>query len=308
MIIDRDARERGHGLGLTAAGEDDQALGVEAADILRANDHAVGDAEVFEGVGDFDVVDHAAADESDFAADAGSDVDDLLNTVDGGREARQNDAARGGAAKFFDARDDVAFGAGEAGALDVGGVGEKREDAFVAVTGEGVEIKGGAADGSTDGERDAIDGAVGYRNEFDFEGADFDEAAAGDDLAEGGGLEEAGFIETLFYEREGEAGAVHGDIKVAEDVGERADVIFVAVSEHDGADMGAILFQIGDVGDDEVDAEEFGLGEHHAGVDDDDVVTKPQGHHVHAKFAEAAERDGGEGLRGFAQVGSVSTV
>jgi hypothetical protein len=49
---------------------------------LRANDHAVGYAEIFEGVGNFDVVDHAAADEGDFAADAGGDVDDLLDTVD----------------------------------------------------------------------------------------------------------------------------------------------------------------------------------------------------------------------------------
>src|SRR5260370_26783441 len=110
---------------MTDAGKDAQALGGEAADVLRANDHAVRDAEILEGVGDLDVVDHAAADEGDFAADTGSDVDDLLDAVDRRGKAGKDDAARGGATKLFDARDDVAFGAGEAGALDVGGVAEE---------------------------------------------------------------------------------------------------------------------------------------------------------------------------------------
>ncbi len=65
-------------------------------------------------------------------------------------------------------------------------------------------------------------------------------------------------------------------------------MIFVAVSEDDGANVGAILFEIGDVGDDQVDAEELRLWEHHAGVDDDDVVADTQGHHIHAEFAESA--------------------
>ncbi len=85
-------------------------------------------------------------------------------------------------------------------------------------------------------------------------------------------------------------------------------MVFVAVSEDDGTDVSAILLEIGDVGNDEVDAEKLRFGEHHAGVDDEDVVAESQGHHVHAEFAETAERDGGEGLRRFAQVGFVSTV
>ena len=81
-----------------AAGKDEQALGIEAANILRANDHAIRNAKIAEVVGDFDVVDHAAADEGDFAANAIGDVDDLLNAVDGGGEAREDHAARRGTA------------------------------------------------------------------------------------------------------------------------------------------------------------------------------------------------------------------
>ncbi len=85
-------------------------------------------------------------------------------------------------------------------------------------------------------------------------------------------------------------------------VGKRANVIFVAVREHDGFDQMAILFEIGDVGNDEVDAEEFGFGEHHAGVDDDDGVAEARSHHVHSEFAETTERNYCDGLLGVTQV------
>ena len=39
------------------------------------------------------------------------------------------------------------------------------------------------------------------------------------------------------------------------------------------------------------DAEEFGLGEHEAGVNDDDVVAEAEGEAVHAEFAQTAERN-----------------
>src|SRR5262249_34690226 len=79
VIVDGDSRERRHWLGLRTTGENDQALGIEAPDILRADDHAVGNAEAIERMRDLHVVDHAAADEGDFAAHAAGDVDDLLD-------------------------------------------------------------------------------------------------------------------------------------------------------------------------------------------------------------------------------------
>jgi len=49
-------------------------------------------------MGDLHVVDHAAADEGYFAADARSDIDNLLDAVNGRGEAGQNYPARGRAA------------------------------------------------------------------------------------------------------------------------------------------------------------------------------------------------------------------
>ena len=78
-------------------------------------------------------------------------------------------------------------------------------------------------------------------------------------------------------------------------------MIFVAVGEDDRFDLVAILFEVGDVGDDEVDAEEFGLGEHHAGVNNDDGFADANRHHVHAEFAETTEGDYCYGLLGSTQ-------
>ena len=53
----------------------------------------------------------------------------------------------------------------------------------------------------------------------------------------------------------------------------------------------AVFDEIGNVGDDDVDAEQFGFGEHESGVDDDDVVAPADGHAVHTELAQAAEGD-----------------
>ncbi len=72
------------------------------------------------------------------------------------------------------------------------------------------------AERGANGERDAVDRAVGDGNKFDFKWVDFDEAA-GDDFAERGGVEQAGFFEALFDERERKARAVNGHVDVAKE-------------------------------------------------------------------------------------------
>ena len=71
--------------------------------------------------------------------------------------------------------------------------------------------------------------------------------------------------------------------------GSAADVVFVAVGKNDAAHLLAVFDQIGDVGDNNVDAEQFGFGKHQPGVDDDNVVTPANGHAVHPELAQAAQ-------------------
>ena len=146
------------------------------------------------------------------------------------------------------------------------------------------------AERSVDGESHAIDQAVGYVDGMDGEGSGF-EALVGAHFAQVGVVEQAVLVEFVFDIGERELGAPDGDFEFGENPGERADVVFVAVGEDDSANALAVFDEIGNVGDDDVDAEEFGFGEHESGVDDDDVVTPADGHAVHTELAEAPEGD-----------------
>src|SRR6267142_1514732 len=316
MIVHRDARQRRHRLGLRSAGENDDALRIEPANVLLAHHHSVGNAQQFQRVRNLDVIDHAAADEGNFAIYARSNVNDLLNSVNGGSEARENYAPRRRAAQLFDARNDRAFRRREARTLHVRGIAEEREHAFVAVLCERVKVKRRAADGRlvnleiarvndyaerrADRQRNAVHRAVRHGNKFNLERANLHEPA-GNHFAQRGGFQQSRFIQAFFHQRQREPRPIHGNIEVAQNIRQRADVIFMAVRQHDRAYMSTILLQIRSVRYDQVDAEQFRFRKHHARIDDEDVVAEPQRHHVHAEFAETAERNGREGLRGLAQ-------
>ena len=141
---------------------------------------------------------------------------------------------------------------------------------------------------------------MGHGNKLNFKRTDLHQAAR-NYFAKRGRLQETRLVEALFHQRQREACPVHGNIQIPQNIGQRPDMIFMAVRQHDCADLRTVLLQVGDVGNDQINAKEFRLREHHARVDDDDFVTEPQCHHVHAEFAEAAQRNGGEGLRGLAQ-------
>ena len=51
------------------------------------------------------------------------------------------------------------------------------------------------------------------------------------------------------------------------------------------------------VRDDEIDAEQLGLGKHDAGIDEDSGIPAGDEQHVHAELAESAERDDVDGRR-----------
>ena len=98
-----------------------------------------------------------------------------------------------------------------------------------------------------------------------------------------------GATEQLLDEAEREAGAVHGHVHRLQDEREGADVVLVPVSEEDGLEQAGAFGEVGDLGDDDVDAEHLVLGEHHPHVDDHDVALVFEHHHVAADLAEAAE-------------------
>ena len=77
---------------------------------------------------------------------------------------------------------------------------------------------------------------------------------------------------------------------LAQDVGQRADVVLVAVGEHDRLDVVGAVAKVGEVGQHQVDPQHLGGREHQPGVDDDDAPVVLDHGHVLADLAEPAER------------------
>ena len=99
------------------------------------------------------------------------------------------------------------------------------------------------------------------------------------------------FFEAAFHQGECEVGAVDGNVELAEEERNGADVILMSVGQDQGADVFAMLLQVGEIRRNNVHAKEFRVGEHHSRVDYDDVVTVADRHRVHPELAESAERD-----------------
>jgi hypothetical protein len=86
-----------------------------------------------------------------------------------------------------------------------------------------------------------------------------------------------------------ELGGIDGQVDLGQYVGQSADMVFMPVGDDDAAQLGFMFKQVADIGYEKVDAEHLILGEHHAGIDNDDVVAVLDGHHVLADLTESAE-------------------
>ena len=103
-------------------------------------------------------------------------------------------------------------------------------------------------------------------------------------------------------------GRVDGYIDPVEDVGQRADVVFVPVGYQNRLDLVAVLNKVRDIGDDEIDSGHVLLGKQDARVDDHGLIAVLNDHHILADLAEAAQRDDAQRsivhLRGFSSRGN----
>ena len=97
-------------------------------------------------------------------------------------------------------------------------------------------------------------------------------------------------VQLRLHERERQRCRDHGvDVDLAQEVGQAADMVLVAVREDDRAN--APPFEVADVREQEVDAEVLVARERETRVDDDHLSPGLVDRHVLADLAEAAERD-----------------
>ena len=85
--------------------------------------------------------------------------------------------------------------------------------------------------------------------------------------------------------------------EVADHPRQRAEMVLVAVRDHDRLDRVDVLAQVREVGQDEVDAHHLGRREAQAAVDDDDPAVVLDDRHVLADLADASEREDAEFAR-----------
>src|SRR3972149_5653801 len=134
----------------------------------------------------------------------------------------------------------------------------------------------------------AVRDAMGDREEFQAEDAELYLVARLDDV-QGGTFQELVFFELDGDEALGQARGVHGDRDPAEEIGQGACVVPVAVGDDHASNLICPLQDMGQVRDDQVDPQHFIVGEHEAGIDDDQVLSVFQDQHVPADLAQAPE-------------------
>ena len=159
-----------------------------------------------------------------------------------------------------------------AGALHVGRVLQQRQHAALAVLGKGVQVErlvverrqvdlevAGVdhdADRRLNRQRHAIDQRMRDADRLDGERPD-GELLLRRDLDQLDLVEQLVLFELAFNVGQRELGGVHRDLELAQNPGQAADVVLVAVRQNDGADVLLVLNQVGDIGNDDIDAQQL---------------------------------------------------
>ena len=108
---------------------------------------------------------------------------------------------------------------------------------------------------------------------------------AGDQL---GAVQELVLLQLQPHQAQGHPGGVNGGVEGPQDIGQRPNMVLVAMGEEDAPDAVLVLDEIAHVGDDHVDAVHIVVGESHAHVHHDDVVAVLIDREVFADLIEAA--------------------
>ena len=144
--------------------------------------------------------------------------------------------------------------------------------------------------GGLDGEAHRVgDGVVGV-DEFHGEFARADDLArlAGNEL---GLVQQAVLLQLQPDQPRGHAGGVNWGVDGAQHIGQRANVVLVAVGDEDAPDLGLVFDQVAHVGDDHVDTVHIVVRETHAAVHDNDIVAELVYGHVLADLIQTAKRN-----------------
>ena len=141
MIVQGDSVQCRKGFPLAAGGEEGGSVARELLPPLTLDHDPVGKTEVAQIRGDLSVVDHAAPAEDDPASKTLRQLNDLLEAGDVGREGGDEQSRVTLLKDLFEISPYFALGRGVALTLHVSRVGEEKQDPFLSVGGESLEIE-----------------------------------------------------------------------------------------------------------------------------------------------------------------------
>ncbi len=287
--------------------QDHELLGRQALDLVRVDEVVLGDLEQAEVSRDRGVAQHRASGDGDLAVGLDGRVAHLLDAMDVARERRDEDLAFGVGDQVSEDLAHLGLGTGHASALRVRGVGQHQVDALLREPGDRRVV------GEHPVDRRLVELEVAGVQDVALRRAHEDAHRVRDGVIHGEEVErerpqrrvatrldlaqldvlDPRLVELALDEAEGETAAEDRDspVEVAQQVGQRADVVLVAVRDHDPAHLVHVLEDVGVVGQDQVDPGMVFVGEHEAGVDDDEVLAVLDDRHVLADLVKPAERD-----------------
>ena len=244
--------------------------------------------------------------ERDLAAVLRGAVDDLLHAADVRGERRDNQplVVRLGAREHrLEGRVDLLLRLRIAGALGVRRIGHQHQDALFAELCKPRKVDHAALRrGEIDFEVAGVDDdarrrvqrkadRVGNRvvdvDQLHVEAAELDVRACRRHLQPD--VAEVVLLELVLDQRDRQRRAVNRHADLFQKIRQRADVVLVAVRDHDAADAVHVLFDKGEIRNDRVDAGQLLIREREAAVDDDHIVAALKQREVLADLVEAAE-------------------
>ena len=297
--------ESRHRLTLAAGADQHKLLGAVTLDIVDIDKHALGQIDISELHGRGDDRDHTAAGNSHLPVMPRRDVKYLLNAVNVGREGGNNYALfLIGVENVLERSTDGALRGSVAGSLGVGRLAHQKQNALIAKLAEAGNVHNIAlnwcqvqlevtrvdehAERCADGQTAGVGNRVVDTDELNAEAAEA-HGIVGLHAMEIGVPGQAMLLELVLNDLESQPSAVNGRIYGAQNVRNGADVVLVTVGQHHTADLVPVLFEISDIGNDEIDTEHILVGESDAAVDDNNIVTVLNGGNILSDLTDAAE-------------------
>ncbi|MNV31098.1 hypothetical protein D3C71_1223900 [compost metagenome] len=250
-------------------------------------------------------VDHAAADNGNFASCLLRSIDDLLNAVNVGGEGRHDYTLLGFAENILQHDANILLRRREARLLRIRTVGHQGQNAALSDFSHAVQVRKLTIDwGMVEFEVTRMDNvafrsldayADGIRNTVIRAEERYDERASELDFRifvnqnALGLTKQIGFFQLILYKSKRELRTVYRNVQMLEHIRQASDMVFVTMRQHNASYLVAVLRQIGNIRNNDINAEHILFWELQSRIHDDNVVTVLDYVHVFSDLTDSAQ-------------------